>query len=357
MNSKLDLIKKLLPGFLPLLVFIVVDAISNDMRISIAVAVTFGIGEFIYTYIRTKILDKFILFDTSLLIAMGLISYLYNDEVFFKIKPAIIEFLFCIVLGISAFSQNNIMLKMTKRYMKGLEMNNEQIIQMIRSLKILFWIFIFHTALTAYSAFFMSKAAWLFISGGLFYILFGAYFVYELIRRRIINKNYEKEEWLPMVNDEGETIGRIPRSVAHQLPVKRHPVVHLQVINSKNEIYLQKRPQHKLIQPGKWDTAVGGHVCYDEDIHLALKREAKEEIGIADFKYDFISKYLWDTPVEAELVFMFVTRYDGKMEINKQELDKAAFWSVDSIKSQLGKEVFTPNFEKEFIILLEAGLE
>lgn len=37
-----------------------------------------------------------------------------------------------------------------------------------------------------------------------------------------------------------------------------HPVVHLHLFNSRGELYLQKRPEWKDIQPGRWDTAVGG---------------------------------------------------------------------------------------------------
>jgi isopentenyldiphosphate isomerase len=41
-------------------------------------------------------------------------------------------------------------------------------------------------------------------------------------------------------------------------------VVHLHVFNSRGELYLQKRPEWKDIQPGKWDTAVGGHIDLGE---------------------------------------------------------------------------------------------
>ena len=52
----------------------------------------------------------------------------------------------------------------------------------------------------------------------------------------------------------------------------------LQGKNSKGEIYLQRRPEWKDIQPGKWDTAVGGHVDYGETPEDALRREVREDV-------------------------------------------------------------------------------
>ena len=67
-------------------------------------------------------------------------------------------------------------------------------------------------------------------------------------------------EMLPLVDEEGNIIGAATRGECHGGSKPLHPVVHLHVFNSRGELYLQRRPQWKDIQPGKWDTAVGGHV-------------------------------------------------------------------------------------------------
>ena len=153
------------------------------------------------------------------------------------------------------------------------------------------------------------------------------------------------------MNEKGEVVGKAPRSICHSSKNYLHPVVHLHVINSKGEIYLQKRPMHK-IQPGKWDTAVGGHIAFGEDIETGLKREAFEEIGITDFKAKLLANYIWESDIERELVFCFITNYDGAIIIRKEELSDGKFWSHREIKNVLGKEIFTPNFEEEYNNLL-----
>ncbi|MCP4216490.1 MAG: NUDIX domain-containing protein [bacterium] len=354
--NKLDLLKSLAPGFLPLVIFIAADAIWGT-KIGLIIAVAVGIVEIAYSYFKERIIDKFVLLDIGLIVVLGVVSIILENDIFFKLKPALIELIFCGLLGISVFSPVNIMMMMTKRYMKNVELNEAQVQQFAKSLKVMFFLFLGHTILIVYSAFFMSKGAWAFISGGLFYILFGVYFGVELVRNKMKGKQwlekYKDEEWFDIVDRDGKVTGRAPRSICHSGPGMLHPVVHLHVIDSKDRIFLQKRAMTKKIQPGKWDTAVGGHIASGETVEEGLKREAAEELGITDYKPGLLGKYVWETDVESELVFMFVTRYEGTITIDKEEIDEGKFRRIKKIKEMVGKGTLTPNFELEFDILLK----
>lgn len=354
--NKFDLLKALAPGFLPLIIFIVADSIWGT-KIGLIIAIVVGIVEFIISYLKEKIIDKFILLDIGLIVVLGMVSILLENEIFFKLKPALIELIFCVILGISVFSPINIMMLLSKRYMKNIELNEAHQQQFTRSLRVLFFIFLGHTVLIIYSAFFMSKGVWAFVSGGLFYILFVAYFGFEFVRARSKRKNwaeqYKDEEWFDLVDADGRFKGRAPRSVCHSSPGMLHPVVHIHIIDVKDRIFLQKRSMKKEIEPGKWDTAVGGHIFSSEKIEDGLKREAAEELGITDFKGKFVARYVWESEIESELVFMFVSRYNKAITINKEEIDEGRFWRIRKIRESLGKGIFTPNFEFEFDILLK----
>ncbi len=349
--NRTDLLKKLLPGFIPLIIFIIADEVWGT-KIGLIVAVSFGIGQFIFTYLKEKRVDKFVLFDTAMIVVLGLVSILFDNDIFFKLKPGLIQIILVVILGLSAFSKLNIMAGMTQRYMKDMPMNHAQMAHFARSIRIMFFIILAHTLLVFYSAFFMSKEAWAFISTALLYILFGGYFLFEFIYQKYKRKKMTmNEEWLPIVNDKGEVIGKAPRSECHRNKDLLHPVVHLHVVNNKKQILLQKRSAKKLIQPDKWDTAVGGHIGIGETLDVALKREASEEISLSDFQAQHLSTYKWESDVETELVFMFITSSNNEFNIHNEEVDECRFWTLKEIAQNLGKNIFTPNLEQEFQIL------
>ncbi|TAL81794.1 MAG: NUDIX domain-containing protein [Bacteroidetes bacterium] len=166
-------------------------------------------------------------------------------------------------------------------------------------------------------------------------------------------KNTHSEEIFPIVDEEGNTIGEAFRSVCHNgKSMLLHPVVHLHVFNSSGELFLQKRSVSKDIQPGKWDTSVGGHISPGESVTDALTREADEELGMKNFIPVFAGRYVWKSDLERELVNSYTTTTDEVPAINQDEIDEGRYWSMDEIKREIGKDIFTPNFEYEFKVLL-----
>lgn len=156
-------------------------------------------------------------------------------------------------------------------------------------------------------------------------------------------------EIFPLVDDEGRVVGKATRGECHSGSKLLHPVVHLHVFNTQGDIYLQRRPEWKDIQPGKWDTAVGGHIDYGETPEEALRREVREELGITDFIPEFVDKYVFESQRECELVYVNRTTYDGPISPSTDELDGGRFWTIQEIREAIGQGVLTPNFESEFL--------
>ncbi len=163
-----------------------------------------------------------------------------------------------------------------------------------------------------------------------------------------------KSELFPIVDPDGTVLGSITRGEAHNGSKILHPVVHLHLFNSKGELYLQRRPEWKDIQPGKWDTACGGHIDYGETPEQALIREVREELGVTDFTPRFITKYVFDSVTERELVYVNTTVYDGPICPSATELNGGRFWTEEEIRANIANGVFTPNFESEYLKILKA---
>lgn len=163
------------------------------------------------------------------------------------------------------------------------------------------------------------------------------------------------EEWVPLVDEKGMITGRAPRSEVHNGSKLLHPVVHLHVLNGKGAVLLQKRPLSKLIQPGKWDTAVGGHISSGESVEEALKKEAFEEIGLKDFSARMLKRYIWKSDEESELVYLFITCDYENYHVHSDEVEEARFWTINQIQRNLGTGIFTPNFEHDFQLLKDKG--
>lgn len=60
-----------------------------------------------------------------------------------------------------------------------------------------------------------------------------------------------------------------------------HKAVAVFIINSKNQVLLQKRSKNKKMWPDMWDISAGGHVLAGEFGFQAIIREIKEELGLS----------------------------------------------------------------------------
>ena len=161
-------------------------------------------------------------------------------------------------------------------------------------------------------------------------------------------KRGASEEMLPVVDASGEVIGQAARPYIHGGSRLLHPVVHLHIIDRMGRLYIQKRAATKDLFPGRWDTAVGGHVGYGETVGEALVREASEELKLFDFNPVFIDAYIHENEHERELVSVFAVVGSFRLRPDPDEVAEGRYWTFREIEDSLGQGLFTPNFESEF---------
>ena len=155
------------------------------------------------------------------------------------------------------------------------------------------------------------------------------------------------EEVLPLVNERGLTLGKATRRECHGGKKLLHPVIHLHVFNLAGEVYLQKRPAWREVEPLKWDLSVGGHIRFGEPASEALLREAEEELGLREFEPVAVRKYIYESAREREFVYLYRACCEGPFTPG-DEVEEGRFWSRGEIREKLGQGVFTPQFESEW---------
>ncbi|MGA1863429.1 MAG: NUDIX hydrolase [bacterium] len=160
------------------------------------------------------------------------------------------------------------------------------------------------------------------------------------------------QEYIDIVTEDNKIIDKALRSECHGNPRLIHRAAHILIFNSAGLLLLQKRSMNKDIQPGKWDTSVGGHVESGESYEKAAYRELEEELGIKNVDLDYLYDYKMRNEIESENIRSYLCRFDGHIDFNKDEIDEIRFWEIEEITKQLGSGIFTPNFEQEIELYL-----
>ena len=155
-------------------------------------------------------------------------------------------------------------------------------------------------------------------------------------------------EMFEIVDENDNVIGQAPRSECHGNPALVHRVAHVLLFSSGGELLLQKRSETKDIQPGKWDTSVGGHLDPGEDYRQAAVREMSEELGLEQIPLTFLYKSKIRNDIESENVATFIAVSDSEVLFDPHEISEVRYWSPQEIEQSLGSDVFTPNFEEEW---------
>ena len=156
------------------------------------------------------------------------------------------------------------------------------------------------------------------------------------------------DEDFELVDETGRVVGMAKRSQCHGNPQLIHQSVHVLVFDRDGRLFLQKRSARKDVQPGKWDTSVGGHMKPGEAPEEAARREMQEELGVAPAQLEFAYQYLWRSSIETELIRAFATLNEGPFTLDPEEIDEGRFWTFDEIEATLGQGNFSPQFCNEF---------
>lgn len=148
------------------------------------------------------------------------------------------------------------------------------------------------------------------------------------------------EEFFDVLDDKGNYTERIEtRENCHQYGLW-HKAVAIFVINSKNQVLLQRRSPNKKMWPNMLDMTAGGHVLSGEFGYQAVIRETKEELGIEFDKTDitFIGSAI-SCNIKGNIINKHFNEYyivnkdidETKLKLQKDEVSEVMWIDKDEI--------------------------
>ena len=179
---------------LPLIIFIIVDMIFNDVKISIISAIGFAAAQLVLFFIKTGRFDWFVFVDVALIAGLGTISIVSKNDMFFKVKPAVVEAVAIVFFLVLVFLPDRFLFSYFSRMLpKGMTLNPAKISTMKSMLLFMSVYVLFHIGAVLYTAFHASRKVWAFVSGPGFFLLFipvmAVLFFRTLRQRRTMAEN------------------------------------------------------------------------------------------------------------------------------------------------------------------------
>jgi transcription elongation factor GreB len=120
-------------------------------------------------------------------------------------------------------------------------------------------------------------------------------------------------EFLPIVNERGNIVGRALYLELHQGNKMLHPVVHLHVINNK----------------GVTSRRYWWHVAFGDTPEKTLKRKMAETLGLPEAKPKLKRQYIRETKSEKELVYVFTTVSENNLPESPDTKDYIDLFAKD----------------------------
>ena len=164
-----------------------------------------------------------------------------------------------------------------------------------------------------------------------------------------------------LVDENDNQIGIQSKKLAHNNHTKLHRGFSCFLLNSKNQILVQKRSNQKITWPDFWSNSFCGHPQEFETYQDALLRHARFELNLKINEVKFISKYRYrfeyNEIVENEICPIFIAYLDeyinsNDIKYNPDEISEIKWIEVKKFDEFLNSNInVSPWCIEEFKIL------
>ena len=172
---------------------------------------------------------------------------------------------------------------------------------------------------------------------------------------RIVSSEAEQ---LILVDDHDNEIGFASKADCHNGAGTLHRAFSVFLFNPDGELLLQRRASGKRLWPGFWSNSCCSHPRAGEDIADAVRRRAREELGMDVeaqylYKFQYSATYL-DVGQENELCSVFVAYSDTAPQPNPNEIEDCRYVAASELERLIesNPDDYTPWFRQEWQTLM-----
>jgi 16S rRNA (adenine1518-N6/adenine1519-N6)-dimethyltransferase len=139
----------------------------------------------------------------------------------------------------------------------------------------------------------------------------------------------DPKESLQVVDEHDHPIRGVDRATVHAEKLL-HRAVHIFVLNSAGDLFLQRRSYRKDIFPRKWDSSAAGHVDLGESYDVCASRELREELGLSAHSIE-IARVAASEKTGQEFIRVYLARAEEVVDLNEQEIETGGFFPLSIV--------------------------
>jgi isopentenyl-diphosphate delta-isomerase len=158
---------------------------------------------------------------------------------------------------------------------------------------------------------------------------------------------------LILVTEQDEAIGTMEKMEAHRRGIL-HRAFSIFIFDSEGRMLLQKRAEKKYHGALLCSNTSCSHPYPEETVEVAAHRRLQEEMGF-DTKLENIFSFIYCETVENNLVeheydHVFVGKYEGRINVNRNEVEDFTYMEMSEIKRRINEQ--PGDYTKWFKIVL-----
>lgn len=147
------------------------------------------------------------------------------------------------------------------------------------------------------------------------------------------------QELLDVVDHNDQVIGQKYRTEIYAEKSTQFRVINAFLINSKKQLWIPRRSEHKKLFPLCLDMSVGGHVASGENYEQAFIRELKEELNIdaSQVNYTLVAKLTPQRHKVSAYMHLYVIMTDETPVYNIDDFISATWFTIPELEALLLK--------------------